>query len=59
FGDDVVALVNTGAAGDTLVLANLGEAPVALPDGARVLVSSGPLGDGGEVPTDTTVWAAL
>jgi alpha-glucosidase len=59
FGDDVVALVNTGADGDTLVLANLGGAAVALPEGAQVLVASGPLGDAGEVPTDTAVWAAV
>jgi alpha-glucosidase len=59
FGNDVVALVNSGAAGDTLVLANLGAEPVALPEGARVLVASGPLTDVGGVPTDTTVWAAL
>jgi alpha-glucosidase len=62
FGDDVVALVNTGQAGgpgDTLVVANLGVDPVALPAGASVLVTSGPLTDDGLVPTDTTVWAAL
>jgi alpha-glucosidase len=41
------------------VLANLGAEPVALPEGARVLVASGPLTDVGGVPTDTTVWAAL
>ncbi len=58
FGDDVVALVNTGQdAGDTLVLANLGADPAQLPDGATVLVASGPLTDDGAVPTDTTVWA--
>ena len=59
FGDDVVALVNTGQGGDTLVVANLGSAPVALPDGATVVVASGPLTDDGLVPTDTTVWATL
>ena len=59
FGDDVVALVNTGQGGDadTLVVANLGAEPVALPDGSTVLVASGPLTDDGLVPTDTTVWA--
>jgi alpha-glucosidase len=41
----------------TLVVANLGEAPVALPEGARVLLASGPLGEDDTVPTDTTVWA--
>lgn len=59
FDDDVVALVNTGQGEDTLVVANLGTEPVALPDGASVLVASGPLTDDGLVPTDTTVWAAL
>ena len=59
FGEEVVALVNTGAEGDTLVLANLGAEAVALPEGARVLVASGSLTDSGAVPTDTTVWAAL
>ena len=33
-----------------------GRAPVALPEGAQVLLSSGPLADDA-VPTDTTVWA--
>ena len=59
FGDDVVALVNTGQGEDTLVVANLGAEAVALPDGAVVLVASGPLTDDGLVPTDTTVWATL
>jgi alpha-glucosidase len=62
FGADVIALVNTGQGGDTgetLVVANLGTDPVALPDGATVVVASGPLTADGLVPTDTTVWAAL
>ncbi|TPG19867.1 glycoside hydrolase family 13 protein [Pedococcus bigeumensis] len=58
FGDDVIALVNTGQGKDTLVLTNFGADPVALPDGASVLVASGPLTSDGSVPTDTTVWAA-
>ena len=37
-------------------MTNLGQSPVALPDGAQVLLSSGPLVDDA-VPTDTTVWA--
>jgi alpha-glucosidase len=60
FGDDVLAFVNTGQGGetgDTLVLTNFGADPVDLPDGATVLVASGPLTDDGRVPTDTTVWA--
>jgi alpha-glucosidase len=60
FGEEVVALVNTGqGSGQTLVLANLGAEPVALPAGATVVVASGPLRDDGSVPTDTTVWASL
>jgi alpha-glucosidase len=49
---DVVA----GRVRDVVVLANLGAGPVALPDGARVLLASGPLPDDGTVPGDTTVW---
>ncbi|GAB3078749.1 glycoside hydrolase family 13 protein [Pedococcus soli] len=60
FGDDVVAVLNTGQhAGDTLVLTNFGADAVRLPAGATVLVASGPLADDGAVPTDTTVWAAV
>ena len=57
-GEDVVAFVNTAPdrSGRIAVLANLGDAPVTLPEGAQVLLSSGPLGDGGAVPTDTTAW---
>ncbi|MEG3616611.1 glycoside hydrolase family 13 protein [Isoptericola haloaureus] len=47
---DVVAFRN----GDVVVLANLGTAPVALPDGATALLASGPVD--GELPADTTVW---
>lgn len=36
-------------------LVNLSEAPVPLPAGAELLLSSGPL-DGGLMPPDTTVW---
>ena len=58
YGGDVVAFVNTAPdqSGRIAVLANLGDAPVTLPEGAQVLLSSGPLGDGGAVPTDTTTW---
>jgi len=60
YGDDVVAFVNSGVEADgvrTLVVANLGPAPVALPEGAQLILASGPLGQDGTVPTDTTVWA--
>ncbi|AKT51509.1 alpha-amylase [Arsenicicoccus sp. oral taxon 190] len=56
-GPDVVAFTRPGPRGDVVVLANLGEEPVALPAGAEVLVASGPLTPEGLVPTDTTVWA--
>jgi alpha-glucosidase len=36
------------------VIANLGDAPVPLPEGLRVLVASGPVE--GEIPTDTAAW---
>ena len=59
FGDDVVAFENSGSGetGSTLVVANLGTQAVALPEGARVLVASGPLDSDGRVPADTAVWA--
>jgi alpha-glucosidase len=52
--DDVLAF----RVGDVLVLTNFGGSPVALPAGARVLLSSEPLVDG-QVPGDVTVWAAV
>jgi alpha-glucosidase len=57
YGTAVVAFVN-GSSDDhrLLVVANLGSQPVALPEGAEVVVSSGPL-DGDLVPADTAVWA--
>jgi len=35
---------------------NLGDAPLALPSGARLLLASGPLTDAGELPADTAAW---
>ena len=35
------------------------DAPGGLPDGAWPLLSSGPIGPGGTVPGDTTVWASV
>ncbi|WP_150953897.1 glycoside hydrolase family 13 protein [Microbacterium testaceum] len=52
YGDEVVAFRN----GSLLVVANLGDASVDLPEG-EVLIASGPL-DGERLPTDTTVWIA-
>lgn len=57
YGPDVVAFVNGGTEERRLlVVANLGPEPVALPEAAEVIVSSGPL-EGGLVPTETAVWA--
>ncbi|WP_043417387.1 glycoside hydrolase family 13 protein [Terrabacter tumescens] len=57
YAADVVALTNGSSQhGRVLVVANLGAEPVALPEGAEVIVASGPL-EAGLVPTDTTVWA--
>lgn len=58
-GTDVLGYIATAPdGGRTLVLANLSDAPVALPEQARVLIASDEL-DGGRVPTDTAVWATL
>ena len=56
----VVGFVNVG--GDDApvgVVANLSEAAVALPAGARVLVASDHLTADGLLPTDTTAWVLL
>jgi alpha-glucosidase len=56
-GVDVVALTFGASGRDrVLVVANLGAEAVALPEGAELIVASGPL-ENGLVPTDTTVWA--
>ena len=52
FGDDVIAFRN----GTITVVANAGDAPVALPDGI-VIASSGPI-TGGALPADAAVWLA-
>lgn len=57
YGEDVVAVVNERGTDRLLVLANLGDQAVPLPDGSEVVVASGPLTPEGLVPTDTTVWA--
>jgi len=54
---EVLAFVNASAAGErVLVITNFGAEPAVVPEGAQVLLSSGPLGDDGRVPADTTVW---
>ena len=54
--DRVLALRRTTPQGTVLAVTNFGDEPVALPEGAQVLVASGDLVDG-RVPTDVTVWA--
>ena len=59
-GSDVLAFVNDAV----LVLANTGTEPVALPEGAEVLLASGSLvradAEGAlQVPSDVTVWARV
>jgi alpha-glucosidase len=56
---DVLAFEVAGPAGRVRVVANLGAAPVPLPDGARVLLTSGPLDGDGRLPTDVAVWLEL
>jgi alpha-glucosidase len=57
YAADVLALTNGGEARDrVLVVTNFGDSAVTLPEGAEVVVASGPT-DGGRVPRDTTVWA--
>lgn len=56
-GDDPQAL--TFSVGDVLVVANMGDVPVPLPAGARVLLSSATDVAGTQVPPATTVWARL
>jgi alpha-glucosidase len=57
--EDVLSFEVSGTAGTVRVLANLGTAPVALPEGARVLLASGELTGDGRVPTDVAVWLEL
>jgi len=52
FGEDVIAFRN----GTVTVIANVGDTPVALPDGI-VIASSGPIA-GGALPADAAVWLA-
>jgi alpha-glucosidase len=57
FSAEVLALANAPVEGRrVLVITNFGAEPVVPPVGTQLLMSSGPLGDGGTVPTDTTVW---
>jgi alpha-glucosidase len=52
-GDDVLAFERGDRFG---CLVNLGRGPCPLPDGAEILLASGPLTAEGAVPTDTAVW---
>ena len=57
---EVLAFVNASAEGErVLVITNFGAEPAVVPEGAQLLLSSGPLGGGGTVPTDTTVWLTV
>ena len=57
YSEQVLAFVNSSAAGErVVVITNFGERPVAGPEGAQTLLTSGPLTPEGLVPTDTTVW---
>ena len=57
YPDDVLAFVNAPEVGEqVLIITNFGPEPVAVPNGATTLLSSGPLTPQGLVPTDTTVW---
>ena len=57
YPEEVLAFVNTPEGGEpVLVITNFGNVPVILPEGATVLLSSGPLAPQGLVPTDTTIW---
>jgi len=57
YPDDVLAFVNApDVGGHVLVITNFGPDPVAVPNGATTLLSSGPLTPQGLVPTDTTIW---
>ena len=56
----VIAFRNTSGDGERtlLVVTNVGDSPVTLPEG-DVLISSGPLADDGSLPSDTTAWVRL
>lgn len=58
FPDFVLAFTVTSGDDRVTVLANLGDIPVAIPEGARVLASSQPLEPGASLGTDETVWLA-
>jgi len=53
---DVLALAREGT--DLQCWVNLGDGPAALPEGCRVLVSSGPV-EGGVLPADTAAWVVV
>ena len=51
----VIRLTNRTAESEVEIIANLGTASLALPEGREVLLASGPLPEGA-LPPDTTVW---
>lgn len=56
FPADVLAFTVTSGDGSVTVLANLGDAPLPLPDDATILAASQPLDPGAPLGTDETVW---
>ncbi|MEV7395851.1 glycoside hydrolase family 13 protein [Aeromicrobium sp. NPDC092404] len=56
FPDDALAFTVTSPDGSVTVLANLGETPLALPEGSTILAASEPLELGATLTTDVTVW---
>lgn len=56
YPDEVLAFSVKATEGSVTVLANLGDEPLPLPEGATVLASSQPLEPGALVGTDETVW---
>ncbi|MGZ5415305.1 MAG: glycoside hydrolase family 13 protein [Aeromicrobium sp.] len=57
YGEDVLAFSISTPAGKTIaVIANLGDDPVGIPEGAGVLVASAELAPGAPLPTDVAVW---
>jgi alpha-glucosidase len=56
FPETVLAFTVTSTHGSVTILANFGETPLPLPDGATILAASQPLEPGETIGTDVTVW---
>ena len=57
--DRVPSAAGPGGPGGVRCVANLSAGPVELPPHDAVLLSSGPLTDGGQLPPDTTAWLRI